>query len=177
LDVVTALQKVEGVIKADAVLKKSLQECKVPINLLDLLDHGNGLNPGKSDKCRTSTNVLYTIPPTGFSMSVNTCGSSFLRLILLLDCFSRGLLREALGQLAGLKRRKLALEMLGAAIQAGLDKQDAGRKGGNDVASSTVGAQKRKLEVEDKQSEQKKEQPAEAEHDEPAAKKMRTETI
>ena len=47
LDVVTALQKVEGVIKTDAVLKKSLQECKVPINLLDLLDHGNGLNPGK----------------------------------------------------------------------------------------------------------------------------------
>jgi len=47
LDVVTALQKVEGVIKVDAVLKKSLRECQVPINLLDLLDHGNGLNPGK----------------------------------------------------------------------------------------------------------------------------------
>ena len=29
-----------------------------------------------------------------------------------LDCFSRGLLRDALEQLAGLKRRKLALEML-----------------------------------------------------------------
>ncbi|MGK3737041.1 MAG: hypothetical protein ACI8RD_000043 [Bacillariaceae sp.] len=49
LSVVTALQKVEGVIKTDAVLKRSLQECKVPINLLDLLDHGNGLNPGKCD--------------------------------------------------------------------------------------------------------------------------------
>ena len=47
LSVVTALQKVEGVIKTDVVLKRSLQECKVPINLLDLLDHGNGLNPGK----------------------------------------------------------------------------------------------------------------------------------
>lgn len=35
------------------------------------------------------------------------------------DCFSRGLLREALGQLAGLKRRKLALELLGAAVAAG----------------------------------------------------------
>ena len=46
MDVVEALQKVEGVLRADAVLKKSLQECKVPINLLDLLDHGNGLNPG-----------------------------------------------------------------------------------------------------------------------------------
>lgn len=35
------------------------------------------------------------------------------------DCFLRGLLREALGQLAGLKRRKLALELLGAAVAAG----------------------------------------------------------
>lgn len=50
VDVVSALEKVEGVIKADAALKKSLHECKVPINLLDLLDHGNGLNPGKRIK-------------------------------------------------------------------------------------------------------------------------------
>ena len=50
LDVITAIQKVEGVLKVDAVLKKSLQECKVPINLLDLLDHGGGLNPGKGGK-------------------------------------------------------------------------------------------------------------------------------
>jgi hypothetical protein len=46
LEVTSALQKVEGVIKADVALKKALQECQVPINLLDLLDHGNGLNPG-----------------------------------------------------------------------------------------------------------------------------------
>jgi hypothetical protein len=86
LELINALQKVEGVIKTDAALKKTLQECQVPINLLDLLDHHpDGLNP---------------------------------------DCFSRGLLREALGQLGGLKRRKLALEMLGAAVQAGLDRRD-----------------------------------------------------
>lgn len=134
LDVITALQKVEGVLKVDAVLKKSLQECKVPINLLDLLDHGNGLNP---------------------------------------DCFSRGLLREALGQLAGLKRRKLALDMLGAAIQTGLDQRDAANKGKNVVHASTAGSQKRKLEVDDNTTEQQQ-QP---ELDEPPAKKMRTETI
>lgn len=46
LEVITALQALEGVIKVDAILRKSLQECQVPINLLDLLDHGNGLNPG-----------------------------------------------------------------------------------------------------------------------------------
>jgi len=58
LDVVKALQEVEGVIKADAALKKSLQECKVPINLLDLLDHGNGLNPGKREiHCKKSNPV------------------------------------------------------------------------------------------------------------------------
>lgn len=39
------------------------------------------------------------------------------------DCFSRGLLKEAMGQLAGLKRRKMALEMLGSAIQKGLDER------------------------------------------------------
>ena len=36
------------------------------------------------------------------------------------DCFIRGLLREALGQLAGLRRRKLALELLGNAVQSGM---------------------------------------------------------
>jgi hypothetical protein len=48
------------------------------------------------------------------------------------DCFSRGLLREALGQLAGLKRRKLALEMLGTAIQTGLDQRDTDQSGRRD---------------------------------------------
>jgi hypothetical protein len=94
---------------------------------------------------------------------------------LLLDCFSRGLLREALGQLAGLKRRKLTLEMLGAAIQTGLDQQDAANKREIVVRSSTAGSQKRKLEVDDNQSEQQQQQQTEL--DEPAAKKMRTETI
>jgi hypothetical protein len=39
------------------------------------------------------------------------------------DCFSRGLLKEAMGQFAGLKRRKWALEMLGASVQKGLDER------------------------------------------------------
>jgi hypothetical protein len=43
------------------------------------------------------------------------------------DVFSRGLLREALGQLAGLRRRKLALEMLGAAIQSGINRRKNSR--------------------------------------------------
>mmetsp|Transcript_33982 Transcript_33982/g.81674 ORF Transcript_33982/g.81674 Transcript_33982/m.81674 type:complete len:202 (-) Transcript_33982:107-712(-) len=106
LEIVDALKDVEGTIKTDALLRKSLQECQVPVNLLDLLDHGNGLNP---------------------------------------DCFSRGLLREALGQLAGLRRRKKALEMLGAAVQAGLDQKDAAaaaaanqKKRKNDPSTSTT---------------------------------------
>jgi Transcription factor subunit Med10 of Mediator complex len=81
--VVTALQRVEGTIQSDAGLRKSLQECMVPVDLLDLLDSSK-LNP---------------------------------------DVFARGLLREALGQLAGLRRRKLALEMLGSAIQSGIQKR------------------------------------------------------
>ena len=83
--VIASTQKVDGVVKDDIDLRKNLQACLVPLDLLDLLDHGNGLNP---------------------------------------DCFSRALLKEALGQLAGLKRRKLALEMLGAAVQSGLKKRE-----------------------------------------------------
>jgi hypothetical protein len=81
--VVTALQRVEGTIRSDAGLRKSLQECLIPVDLLDLLDSSK-LHP---------------------------------------DVFARGLLREALGQLAGLRRRKLALEMLGSAIQSGIHRR------------------------------------------------------
>jgi hypothetical protein len=84
--VLHAIALTEGVVKADEALRQTLDECPIPLDLLDLMDHGGGLNP---------------------------------------DCFSRGLLKEALGQLAGLKRRKLALEMLGDAIQKGLNKLDS----------------------------------------------------
>lgn len=40
------------------------------------------------------------------------------------EMFSRGLLREALSQLAGLRRRKVALDMLGNMISAGLAKRN-----------------------------------------------------
>ena len=39
-DIVTALKNVEGTLKSDAELRNSLKNCPVPINLLDLLDHG-----------------------------------------------------------------------------------------------------------------------------------------
>ena len=64
-------------------MRQALQNCKIPLDLLDLMD-SSSLNP---------------------------------------ECFSRGMLREALGQLAGLKRRKLALELLGAAVQSGIQKR------------------------------------------------------
>lgn len=86
-NVVSSVERVELVVKDNPSLKKKLQDCAIPLDLLDLLDHGQGgglLNP---------------------------------------DCFVRGLLREALGQLAGLKRRKLALELLGSAVQTGLNKK------------------------------------------------------
>jgi hypothetical protein len=85
-ETIASIQKVEGVVQADATLKKSLEECLIPLDLLDLLDHGGGLNP---------------------------------------ECFSRGLLQEAMGQLAGLKRRKRALEMLGFAVQRGIQQRDS----------------------------------------------------
>ena len=80
--IVAALQQVEQAVQKDPALKQQLQNCLIPMDLLELLDCG--LNP---------------------------------------DLFSRGLLREAMGQLSGLKRRKQALEMLGSAVQKGLDQQ------------------------------------------------------
>ena len=86
-NVTRSIQSVETVLQSNPNLKKKLQECAIPMDLLDVLDHGQGggaLNP---------------------------------------DCFIRGLLKEALGQLAGLKRRKLALGLLGNAVQQGLNQK------------------------------------------------------
>jgi len=86
-NVTRSIQSVETVLQSNANLKKKLQECAIPMDLLDVLDHGQGggaLNP---------------------------------------DCFIRGLLKEALGQLAGLKRRKLALGLLGNAVQQGVNQK------------------------------------------------------
>ena len=99
-----SIQSVESVLQSNPTLKKKLQDCAIPMDLLDVLDHGQGggaLNP---------------------------------------DCFIRGLLKEALGQLAGLKRRKLALGLLGNAVQQGLNKklrEQAGKRE-REVASTQI---------------------------------------
>ena len=85
-ELMAAIQRVEAVVQSSPEIGRQLESIPVPLDLLELLDHGNGLNP---------------------------------------ECFERGLLREALGQLAGLKRRKLALEMLSVTVQAGLNKRIA----------------------------------------------------
>ena len=120
-----------------------------------------------------------------------------LLLSLLIDCFSRGLLKEALGQLAGLRRRKLALEMLGAAIQTGLNQRDADNNNSNKeenvnvnvnvnvvtaTSSSTDGSQKRKLDDANNEKsipleEQQQQQQQQDGGLEPTAKKARTEAM
>ena len=82
--ILSTVKKVEGTVRKFPALQKSLQDCMIPTDLLDLMDHGGGLHP---------------------------------------DCFVRGLFQEALGQLAGLKRRKLALKMLGNALQMGIQRK------------------------------------------------------
>lgn len=74
------------------------------------------------------------------------------------EMFIRGLLREALSQLAGLRRRKVALEMLGTAIESGLNKLD---KAKNQSASTTSGTKRQREDESDA---------------EPAAKKANTGT-
>lgn len=56
------------------------------------------------------------------------------------DCFVRGLLREAMGQLSGLNRRKQALEMLCAAVQEGcLDQEQLVQPArGSDLSPTTT---------------------------------------
>jgi hypothetical protein len=81
-------------------------------------------------------------------------------------------LREALGQLAGLKRRKLALEMLGNAVQSGLTKRD---KEAKKVSSETESEAATKRSRDSLDAETSPED-ADTEVEEPAAKKARTST-
>jgi hypothetical protein len=95
------------------------------------------------------------------------------------DCFSRGLLREALGQLAGLKRRKLAMGLLAAAVQSGLNKRDAEGKQLAAVGADAAAAAASKVEGGTKRSRDETETVTGGEleetTEEPAAKKSRTE--
>ena len=70
-----------------------------------------------------------------------------------------------MGQLAGLKRRKLALEMLGTAVQVGLNK----RLGDNKPKDSEASTKRQRESSEDGDSKEADEA------SEPAAKKTRTE--
>lgn len=72
-------------------LRKYLQTCQIPLDLLDLMDCGG-------------------LSETGFGLNP--------------ECFIQGLLHEALRQLAGLRRRKNALTMLGAAISKGIKQRE-----------------------------------------------------
>lgn len=87
----------------DATLKKKLGEYQVPLDLLDLMDHGH-----------ENTAEQQLDPYNYFGLNP--------------ECFTRGLLREALRQLSGLQRRKVALEMLGKAIQTGMDDKEQKEK-------------------------------------------------
>jgi hypothetical protein len=91
-EILQAIQRVEHTVQSNQELRKKLQECPIPNDLLDLLDHGkdHALNP---------------------------------------EIFVRGLLKESMGQLAGLKRRKLALGLLSSAVGQGLKKKQAAAVG------------------------------------------------
>ena len=65
LEIKSSLENVEGTLKANAELRKALQNCPIPINLLDLLDHGNGLNPGTlASQCLCVIRATIPRPPS-----------------------------------------------------------------------------------------------------------------
>lgn len=93
------------------------------MDLLELLDHSGSMN--KQDK----------------DFGLNP------------ECYASGLLREATGQLAGLKRRKKALEMLGAAIERGLE---ARSQSSTTIAKGGVSLKRDREQVEGAQPEDSK---------------------
>jgi hypothetical protein len=95
--VLTSIQAVENIVARNAALKERLSKCLIPMDLIELLDHGAASEKAAAASGSTATATAAT---EGGGGGLNP------------DAFSRGLLKEALGQLAGLKRRKLALEML-----------------------------------------------------------------
>jgi len=103
--------------EGDKRLIKALREMQVPLDLLDLMDYGGGLNP---------------------------------------DVFARGLLREAVRRLAGLKRRKLALELLSSAVHNGMVRREA-RKRTAAVAAAAAAAESEKAEIESHEKKRKRE--------------------
>mmetsp|Transcript_32280 Transcript_32280/g.67683 ORF Transcript_32280/g.67683 Transcript_32280/m.67683 type:complete len:127 (-) Transcript_32280:237-617(-) len=68
------------------------------------------------------------------------------------QCYARGLMKEAMRQLAGLERRKRALAMLAQSIEIGMD--DAARKQVQAVAGEVGGGENG--EVEEESSDQKR---------------------
>ena len=98
-NIISSVQRVESVVQSNPGLKEKLQECPIPRDLLDLLDHGQGggaLNP---------------------------------------DCFVRGLLKQANDQLAGLKRRKLVLQLLGLSLKTSLNSKVEAAKRAREAAA------------------------------------------
>lgn len=85
LDVIEGLKDVEGVVKADSSLRKSLNDCQIPMNLLDLLDHGvSGLNPGKSFGPWHCILLPFTLSTSDFSKNL-----LFQKIVLRLACYEK----------------------------------------------------------------------------------------
>jgi hypothetical protein len=108
--VLTAIQAVENTVVRDPNLKERLNQCLIPIDLIELLDHGSAIEKMSGGGSGSSAAAVAATEGGG---GLNP------------DAFSRGLLKEALGQLAGLKRRKLALEMLSLDISQRQRKRQA----------------------------------------------------
>ena len=58
------------------------------------------------------------------------------------QCYARGLMKEALRQMAGLERRKNALAMLGSAIEKGLNERSSSSKDDTEEAQESESATK-----------------------------------
>lgn len=125
--VLTAIQAVENTVVRDPNLKERLNQCLIPMDLIELLDHGSASVTMTSGGGGGSSSAAAATESGGGGLNP--------------DAFSRGLLKEALGQLAGLKRRKLALEMLSLDIsQRQRKRQQAAAAAAEDAAAEAAAA-------------------------------------
>jgi hypothetical protein len=109
---------------------------KIVLGVRSVERHVNGTGPSSSEGTKTDQGTIPKEALEAFRASLDDKCPIPLDLLDLMDvghpfgmnpqCYARGLMKEALRQLAGLERRKRALDMLGKAIEEGMGNRNGG---------------------------------------------------
>mmetsp|Transcript_5513 Transcript_5513/g.11394 ORF Transcript_5513/g.11394 Transcript_5513/m.11394 type:complete len:241 (+) Transcript_5513:171-893(+) len=118
-------------IHAETATKLIQSIAKITRSVRSVERHVNGTGPPHNNNPNSAEGAISKESLESFRISLDEKCPIPLDLLDLLDvgnpfgmnpqCYARGLMKEALRQLAGLERRKRALDMLGTAIERGLE--------------------------------------------------------